>query len=43
MTALWSNFICGIFTGFTLAVVIGVAMQVREQRKTRKWHEDHPA
>lgn len=27
MTALWANFICGLFIGFTLAVVIGVVMQ----------------
>src|SRR5664280_2070649 len=35
MTALWANFICGVFTGFTLAVVIGVVMQYVAMRKGR--------
>jgi hypothetical protein len=43
MTALWANFCFGVTVGFVLAVVVGVAMQYRERRTTKKWYEDHPA
>lgn len=35
MTALWANLICGVFIGFTLAVIIGVVMQYVAMRKGR--------
>jgi hypothetical protein len=38
-----ANLLFGICVGFTLAVVVGVFLQYRELRKTRKWYEDHPS
>jgi|GEM_PF-4099606 len=35
MTALWANFICGVFIGFMIAVIIGVVMQYVALRKGR--------
>lgn len=35
MTALWSNFICGIFVGFVFAILVGVVMQYVAMRKGR--------
>lgn len=33
MTALWANFICGVFVGFVIAVAVGVVMQYMTLKK----------
>jgi len=35
MTALWANFVSGVFTGFALAILVGVVMQYVALKKGR--------